>query len=260
MRRAIFFLLLLLSLSLVVNAQLQPLAPPQPPAGPCVDPNDPFGPGPHVIGQLPDGPVSPAGPPPPPCPPSPGPPAPNLPVPLPPPPQGPNNCDDPNRHNDPFGPGPHIGGAPTSPVPPMGPPCPEDSSVGSVIDIELLIPPQYRVGSVPYVWLKTDVSANVYVIDVDPQRQVFRMPGSSMTFADSWQLFAEGTWLNNPTGIDSINVVAVTSPLSVQFETMILDPQNYVWDGQAYRLSESVRQQLAGIGASYLYRTYQIID
>jgi len=110
------------------------------------------------------------------------------------------------------------------------------------------------------MWLKTDSSAYIYVIDVDPQRQVFRMPGTSVMSANGWALFGEGTWLNNPTGIDSINVVASSAPLSAQLESMILNSQNYVWNGQAYSLSENVRQQLIIADASYVYSTYQIID
>ncbi len=294
---------------------------PLPPQGPnnCDDPNrlnDPFGPGPHLGGNVAGSPQPPAGPP---CPPVQSPPV-QTPPQEPLPPQGPNNCDDPNRLNDPFGPGPHIGVAPTSPGAPTGPPCPTTTlppstpiqpplppagsttscyldstgvlrilgpvtSLGPVpppqpqppagstvvqcppiiptiesIELDMLLPPSYRVGSAPYVWIKTDGAAHVYVLDVDPQRQIFMLPGVQVSTANEWHLFGLGAWLGNPLGIDSVNFIASRTPLTSQLEAAIMDSQNYVWAGQYYVLSQAIQQQLASIGAGYIHQGYEITN
>jgi len=216
----------------LTSVSQQPLPPAGPPTNCDTSIDVPHGP---RIPPNPNAPQPPAGPP---CPP----PAPQPPPPPPPPP-------------------------PPRPVSPAGPPCPEPPSptVPTVpntvsIGIEMLLPPRYRVGSAPFLWVKTTSSAYVYVIDVDPQRQVFRMPGASFTSANSWNLYGEGTWLENPIGTDSMNIVASSSPLPAYLESALLDSQNYEWGGQYYILSQSIQQQLAVAGASYIHQGYQITD
>ena len=236
---------------------------PAPPQGPnnCDDPNRVDSDRVVRVDQLPGGPISPAGPP---CPPiqQPSPPinqSDNQSQPL--PPQGPNDCDDPNRQNDPFGPGPHIGTVPSGPVSPLGPPCPElTSPLTKTVHAQMLLPPSYRVGSAPFLWVNTTVSAYVYVIDVDPQRQVFALPGVQVSTANAWHLFGEGTWLENPIGTDSINLVASATPLPAYLEAAVLDSQNYELAGQYYILNQSIQQQLAALGADYIHQGYQITN
>ena len=239
---------------------------PLPPQGPnnCDNPNrlnDPFGPGPHIGGNTTGAPQPPAGPP---CPPVQSSPPVQTPLPEPIPPQGPNNCDDPNRLNDPFG-GPHIGGnVAGSPLPPAGPPCPSvpptPTSPVRTVGAEMLLPPKYRVGSAPFVWIKTRTPAYVYVIDVDPNKQIFSLAGVRFSTADSWYLFGEGAWLENPIGIDSMNFIASSSPLPAYLESAIMDSQNYVWAGQYYILNQTTQQQLASAGAEYLHQGYEITN